>query len=61
MRAGKIISNIKENRLVNTTQDAPKGYLLGATATLGTELPLSRSTTADIEGSENEAKLLNAL
>ena len=30
------------------TADASKGYMLGASAT-GMELPLSRSTTADIE------------
>lgn len=51
LRAGKIIASLKENKLTNTTTDAPKGFLLGATATMGTmELPLSRSTTADIEG-----------
>lgn len=51
LRAGQIIASVKENKLTSTTTDAPKGYLLGATGVMGTmDLPMSRSTTADIEG-----------
>ena len=55
LRATKIVQLIKDKKNMAVTQDAPKGYLLGATTALGGDLPLSRSTTADVEKSSSEA------
>jgi len=48
LRAGKIVSLIKEKKKQLVTADAPKGFMLGSTA-MGMELPLSRSTTVTDE------------